>query len=379
MSTPLERRILLFLTCQGAFSTLIGFAAVLVFAQRGWSDSVRYTAAMLTVAMVCIVLSFALGRRLSLRPAHLIRAGFLGPALLLCWADREPLLLALAVGLFLGLTWGARHWLELSLLTDAERDPYAAHATVWTVFSGLSATLVVTLFLSMTGERAVAVYYSYAALALAAAIWVPRLLPDTPAMHWDDPWSVVRQPGFAACLPLYFLESGLLGIGMVIGASGAVQALGVVSHYGWAASAATVLGALALYTLRRRRHAGNRLRWMALAALGMVSAQLLLGASVWHPALYVVHLLLLAAVQPFWQASEQVLNQRVLDLEGALADRIVVREAVLWAFRMLALGGFWWLVQGWSPVRVLLLGTGLMAVATLLEWAAGRAWLRRAV
>ena len=72
-----------------------------------------------------------------------------------------------------------------------------------------------------------------------------------------------------------------------------------------------------------------------------------------------------------------MLNQRLLDLEGALADRIVVREVVLWAFRMLALGGFWWSVQGWSPVRVLLLGAGLMAVAVVLEWMVGRAWLRR--
>jgi hypothetical protein len=377
MSTPLERRLLPFIACQGAFSTLIGFAEVLVFAQRGWSEAVRFTAVMLTVAMVCIVGSFALGRRLSLRPAHLIRAGFLVPALLLLGAQGEPLWLAVAIGSFMGWTWGARLWLELSLLADADRDPYAAHTTVWTVFAGLCATLTVTLFLSMTGERAAVVYTSYAALALVAAFWAPRRLPDTPAIHWDNPWAVVRQPGFSRCLPLYGLESGLLGIGMVLGASGAVQALGVVSHYGWAASAATVLGGLGLFALRRRRHAGNRLRWMALAALGMVAAHALLGASVWHPALYVVHLLLLAAVQPFWFASEQVLNQRVLDLEGALADRIVVREAVLWMFRMLALGGFWWAVQGWSPVRVLLLGAGFMAVAVLLEWCVGRAWLRR--
>ncbi|MEX8495830.1 hypothetical protein, partial [Sphaerotilus sp.] len=275
MPTPLERRLLPFLACQGAFSTLIGFAAVLVFAHSGWTASVVYTAMMLTVAMGCIVLPFALGRRLSLRPAHLIRAGFLCPALLLPVAGHVPLL-ALAVGMFMGLTWGARHWLELSLLSDADRDRYAAHTTVWTVFAGLSATLLVTLFLSLMGERPEAVYRSYAALALVAAVWVPRQLPDTPPIHWDAPWRVVRQPGFAACLPLYGLESGLLGIGMVLGASGAVQALGVVSHYGWTASAATVLGALALYTLRRRRHAGNRLRWMALAALGMVVAHTLL-------------------------------------------------------------------------------------------------------
>jgi hypothetical protein len=375
MSTPLERRLLPFIGCQGAFSTLIGFAGVLVFAQRGWSASVLFTAVMLTSAMVCIVGAFALGRRWSLQPAHLIRAGFLLPALLLLGAQDRPLWLAGAIGAFIGLTWGARLWLELSLLADAERDPYAAHTTVWTVFAGLGATLTVTLFLSMTGERAAAVYLSYAVLALVAAVWVPRQLPATPAIHWDNPWTVVRQPGFARCLPLYGLESGLLGVGMVLGASGAVQALGVVSHYGWTASTATVFGGLALFALRRWRHAGNRLRWMAFAAAGMAAAHLLLGASVWHPALYVVHLLTLAAVQPFWAASEQVLNQRLLDLEGALADRIVVRECVLWVFRMLALGGFWWVVQGWSPVWVLLLGAGLMAVAVLAEWGIGRAWL----
>jgi hypothetical protein len=375
MSTPLERRLLPFIACQGAFSTLIGFAGVLVFAQRGWSASVLFTAVMLTSAMVSIVGAFALGRRWSLQPAHLIRAGFLLPALLLLGAQDQPLWLAGAIGAFIGLTWGARLWLELSLLADAERDPYAAHTTVWTVFAGLGATLTATLFLSMTGERAAAVYLSYAVLALAAAVWVPRQLPATPAIHWDNPWAVVRQPGFVRCLPLYGLESGLLGVGMVLGASGAVQALGVVSHYGWTASTATVFGGLALFVLRRWRHAGNRLRWMAFAAAGMVAAHLLLGASVWHPALYVVHLLTLAAVQPFWAASEQVLNQRLLDLEGALADRIVVRECVLWGFRMLALGGFWWVVQGWSPVWVLLLGAGLMAVAVLAEWGIGRAWL----
>jgi hypothetical protein len=34
-------------------------------------------------------------------------------------------------------------------------------------------------------------------------------------------------------------------------------------------------------------------------------------------------------------------------------------------------------VQGWSSVRVLLLGAGLMALAVLLEWGVGRTWLRR--
>ena len=102
MSTPLERRLLPFIVCQGAFSTLIGFAGVLVFAQRGWTLAVVFTAVMLTATMVCIVGAFALGRRWSLQPVHLIRAGFLLPALVLLLAQDEPLWLAVAIGAFIG-------------------------------------------------------------------------------------------------------------------------------------------------------------------------------------------------------------------------------------------------------------------------------------
>jgi hypothetical protein len=197
-------------------------------------------------------------------------------------------------------------------------------------------------------------------------------------MQLQAPLDVVKQQGFKACLPLYFLESGMLGIGMVLGAGGAAQALGQVSHYGWVSVVATVVGAAALFAMRRKRHSGNRVRWMGLACIGISTGHLLLGASVLHPALYVLHLLLIACVQPFWQASEQVLNQRAMDLQGALADRIVVRESVLGVFRLVALGLFWLLIRNWTPVTVLLVGTALMALAAASEWALGRAWLRRA-
>ena len=170
----------------------------------------------------------------------------------------------------------------------------------------------------------------------------------------------------------------MLGIGMVLGAGGASRALGQVSHYGWVSVVATVVGAAALFALRRKRHSGNRVRWMGLACIGISTGHLLLGASVLHPGLYVVHLLLIACVQPFWQASEQVLNQRAMDLHGALADRIVVREAVLGAFRLMALGLFWLLIRDWTPVTVLLVGTAMMALSAASEWALGRTWLRRA-
>ena len=62
-----------------------------------------------------------------------------------------------------------------------------------------------------------------------------------------------------------------------------------------------------------------------------------------------------------------MLNQRALDLQGALADRIVLREWVLWLFRVPVLLAFWWLVQDWSASQHVLLGVGLLAVGILLE------------
>ena len=376
---PLERQLLPFVALQGAFTTLAGFGALLVYTQGGMAASVQYTACMLGIAMLSIMSPFVLGRALKLRGKRLVRLSFGVPAIALWWADGHPLLLALSFGGFLGWSWAARHWLELSTLKDAERDAYATHVTVVTVVASLLTTAVIATLLSLTDESPMAVYGTYAVLAAVASVWAARSLPNTPVMQWERPLAVVLQPGFKACLPLYFLESGMLGIGMVLGAGGASQALGQVSHYGWVSVVATVVGAAALFALRRKRHSGNRVRWMGLACIGMASGQLLLGASVLHPALYVLHLLLIACVLPFWQASEQVLNQRAMDLHGALADRIVVRETVLGLSRLLALGLFWLLVREWTPVSVLLVGTTMMASAAVLEWALGRALLRRAV
>lgn len=375
---PLERQLLPFVALQGAFSTLAGFGALLVYTQGGMAASVQYTGCMLGIAMLSIMSPFVLGRALKLRGKRLVRLSFGVPAVALWWADGHPMVLALSFGGFLGWSWAARHWLELSSLKDGERDAYATHVTVVWVVASLFTTAVVATLLSLTGESPMAVYGGYAVLAAVASIWAARSLPNTPVMQWERPLAVVRQPGFKACLPLYFLESGMLGIGMVLGAGGASRALGQVSHYGWVSVVATVVGAAALFALRRKRHSGNRVRWMGLACIGMASGQLLLGASVLHPALYVLHLLLIACVQPFWQASEQVLNQRAMDLHGALADRIVVRETVLGLSRLLALGLFWLLIREWDAVTVLLAGTTLMATAAVLEWALGRALLRRA-
>jgi len=377
MHKPLEKRLLPFIACQGAMSTLIGFGSVLVFAQLGMAGSVAYTALMLTVAMGGIVLPLILGRFLTLRPARLIQLAFACPALLLWFADGRPWVLALATGGFLGISWGARHRLELSLLQDAQRDSYATHVTVLTVFSSLLATLAVAGMLTWLDEAPVAIYASYALLALPGVFWAGRQVPETPAMGLQSPWKVVRHKAFLACLPLYFLESGLLGMAMVLGASGAVSSLGHASRYGWVASAATVVGAIALLALRRHRHDGNRIGWMGAAGSVLAVGQGMLGASVWWPGFYILHLLLLAAVQPFWLASEQVLNQRVMDLQGSLADRIAIREVVLWLFRLGGLGLFWWLLQDWPPQRTLMLGAALMALTTILEWALGRSWLRQ--
>ena len=132
---------------------------------------------------------------------------------------------------------------------------------------------------------------------------------------------------------------------------------------------------MALYGARGLRHHANRDVWMRAACAGVVAAAALLGASAVWPALFVLHLLLQAAVNPFWVASEHVLNQRAMDLPGRIGDRIVVREATLGLMRLAALAGFWALAAGLDDPQRLMVGAALMAIAAVFESLLGRFWL----
>jgi len=112
----------------------------------------------------------------------------------------------------------------------------------------------------------------------------------------------------------------------------------------------------------------------------------MLGASAWIPALYVGYSILKSAGGPFLSASEQVLNQRTLDIRGSLSDRIFARELVLWALRMVSLCMFWWLANELSSTHILTVGSLLLAAATGMEYVFGKSlfWkndtsMRRAV
>jgi hypothetical protein len=373
----LHRKILPLAALQGALSTLAGFGGVLVYRQHGMQGTMAYITWMMLFIALATISPFVVGRVLKLHGKRVVRLAFAVPAVALCFAQDRPIVLALATGGFMGWSWAARHWLELSILRDDERDGHTTRMTATAVIASFLTTAAMATLLTVLGENAWVVYGGYAVLAAFGAVFAPRGLPDTPVMQWEQPWTVLRQPGFVQCLPLYFLQSGLSGISMALGASAAVRALGQTSHYGWVVSAATLAGALSLYAMRRKRTATNRVRWMAWACLGMVSAHLLLGASGWWPVLYLLHVLVQACVQPFWQASEQVLNQRALDLKGALADRIVVREMVLGIFRILALAGFGLVVHYADAQATLLLGALAMALSTVLVWLIGRILLAR--
>ncbi len=379
--SPLERRLLPFIAVQAALSTLVGFGAVLVHAEGGVQATVTYTLLMLSAVMAGLALAYASGALWRVDSRRMGGAAMLLAAGVLPFAHRHPGLLALAVGGFIGLAWAGRHWIELRQIDDAERDTYAAHVTVTSVAVSLVVMALSSLWLTWAGDgphAARGLYLGHAALAAVGALVTVGRLPDTPGVRLHRPWALVRQAGWRASMRLYALSSVMFAVGTVMSASGAMQALGKASHYGWVATLATLAGAVGLWVLRHRRHAGNRVRTMALSTLGLAVAHLLLGASAWVPALYVLHLVMQAGISPFWQASEQVLHQRAMDFHGSLADRIAMREAGLWLFRMIALGGFWLLLHDAAPVVILASGAGLMALATTLEFVIGRDWLRRA-
>ena len=375
---PLARRLLVFIALQGALSTFLALGSVVIVAEQGLSAAVTYSAWFLTAIVVSMVAPLWVSRWVTLPASILVRASFAVPAVCLPWSVGEPVLQACAMGSYIGLSWCARQSLELGLLRDEERDLYASQVTTWTVTSSLLTTALVSFVLLQTPDETRALYAFYTLLAMVGVVFAGRRLPQSPAAHLDAPWAVMRQPTYRRCLPLYGLESGLWGINIVTGASGAVQVLEKTSTFAGLVSLATLVGAASLWVMRHRRHAGNRARWMGLACVGMVVAHAMVAVAVnWPqwPLIYGLHLLLLAAVTPFWQASEQVLNQRLMDLNGTLADRIAVREITLWGFRFTGLWVFWWLFSSWTPAHLLMLSTALTMTCFVLEWWIARHWL----
>jgi hypothetical protein len=371
--SPRERALLPLIALQGAIGTLGGFIGFFVVGTEDVSAMLRFTAAMLTAAMFSTFLAYMFGPRLGLTGKRLLKLGFLVPGLLILFGQESAGMMALAYGSFIGLTWSARHWLEMSLLTDGERDGYATHATAMTVIAGLSATLLSTLVLTATGEQSRFVYMLYGAVCVIGALAFGNEIPKTPPVHIKDPLSVIRQPQFIACLPLFFLESGLFGISQALASAGAVHALRSASSFGWVATVAGLVGGVALYVTRRKRDVENRAHWLGGACLVVGLAFVLLGASAWVPALYIGYIVLKSAGGPFLSASEQVLNQKTLDIRGNLSDRIFAREFVLWVLRMVSLFGFWGLSQVLTPMQVLVAGSAILAAATVMEYLVGHA------
>jgi hypothetical protein len=368
-----ERALLPLIALQGAVGTLGGFIGYFVIGTQNVNAMFRFTAGMLTAAMVSTFIAYFFGPRLQLSGKRLLKLGLFIPGLFILFGQGSVTMLAIGYGSFIGLSWGGRHQLEMALLQDAERDGYAAHAGALTVVFGIATTLVATLVLAGSAEQSRYVYWLYGGICIVGALMFGNAIPQTPPVSIKDPISVIRQPQFIACLPLFFLESGLFGVSQALASAGAVKALSSASQFGWVATVAGLAGGLALYVTRKNRGVQNRRNWLGGSCLVVGVSFVLLGASAWIPALFIAYSVLKAAGGPFLAASEQVLNQRTLDVQGELSDRIFAREFVLWALRMVSLAMFWVLANNLSATHMLAVGSALLAAATAMEYVFGQA------
>lgn len=369
-----ERTLLPFVALQGAVGTLSGFIGYFLIGGHRHEAMFEFTALMLTVAMLAAVLAYGLGPKLGLTGKMLMKLGFFLPGIVLLSDNQTVWALSIAFGGFLGLTWSARHWLEMQLLADGQRDGYASHAGALAVAGGIVATLVATMLLAQSGNSARLLYALYGVACLLAAWRLGHGMPDAPLQPLKAPFALVKQPEFLACLPLFFLESGLFGLGQAVTSIGASRAMGSATALGWVATVAGLAGGVGLYLSAKKRDIGNRGSWLGGSCLAMAVAFLFLAGSAWIPALFVVHLIAKAAAGPFLGASEHVLNQRALDIQGDLGDRIVAREVMLWLLRMVSLLGFWALSTTMPATMMLALGAVLMALAVGLEYLVAQAW-----
>lgn len=372
--SPHERSLLPFIAMQGAIGTSVGFIGYFVVGDHNASAMFGFTALMLTIATAVALFVYGLGAKLSMTGKRVMQIGFLVPAALFLFGGHSVAAMAAAFGSFLGLTWSARYWLEMSVLADAERDSYASHSGAAAVVGGIAATLLATALLAMTNQNSQYLYWLYGMACLVAGLTLGRRLPHIPMKPLVDPIGVLKQPAFQACFPLFFLESGLYGLGFAVGSVGAASAISSASSFGWVSTVAGLVGALALYLTRKSRGVDNRAGWLGGSCLAVAVSFVLLGASAWLPVLYVAHSVLKAAAGPFLSASENVLNQRALDIQGELCDRIFARDIVLWVLRMASLLGFWAVSGALTPAHLLAIGAGILAIGVALEYVIGQAW-----
>lgn len=362
-----------FMALQGAVGTSAGFIGYFVVGSRSVTGMFQFAALMVTLATLAAVLAYAAGPALGLTGRRLVRLGFFVPGLLFLSGDGSVFTMAAAFGSFLGLTWSARHWLEMGMLDDAERDGYASRSCALAVGGGILATLAATMILA-NGYGSGGVYLFYGLSCVAGACLLGQGMPHAPMKPLKDPVSVLRQPEFIACIPLFFLESGLFGLAHAVGSVGAAHAFASASAFGSIATIAGVAGGIGLYATRRNRDVGNRAGWLGASCLVIALAYACQGASAWMPALFVVCSILKAAAGPFLSASEHVLNQRALDIRGELADRIVARDLVLWVLRIGSLLAFWAVSTVLTPQQLLVTGSATLGCAALLKYLIAQAW-----
>jgi hypothetical protein len=372
-----HRALLPLIALQGAVATIGGFVGFFVVGAHDINAMFRFSAGMLTAAMASTFLAYFFGPRLHLTGKRLLKLGFIVPGLLILFGGGSVITLAIAYGSFLGLTWGARHSLEMSLVHDGQRDGYAAHSGTLSVIFGIATTLAATVVLARSGNNSDYVYWLYGTMCLLGGLLFGNDIPETEPVSIKDPMSVIRQREFIACLPLFFLESGLFGVSQALASAGAVKALGSATSFGWVSTVASLAGGVALYFTRKGRDVDNRANWLGGSCLVVGVSFVLLGASAWLPALFIVHSLLKSAGGPFLAASEQVLNQRTMDIKGGLSDRIFARELVLWVLRMTALFIFWGIATSLTPTHMLAAGSILLAFATGMMFVTGQALLGR--
>lgn len=370
-----ERALLPLVAFQAAVITLGGFIGYFVVGAKSPDAIFQYSALMLTFLMASLVLSYALAPFLKLSSTHILKLGFFVPGVLLLSGSESVLSMAAAFGILQGCTFAARHLLEMSMIPDAARDGYESKVGAINIFGGVSATLVATLVLSVSSDSRQAVYAMYGVICIAASFLLGRHVPGGPLPKLKNPLGVARQREFIACLPLYFMQTGLMGLGLAVGAVASSRALESASSLGWVGTAAGLLGGAGLFLTRNMRNVDNRARWLGGACLASTFCFALLGASAWIPVLFVVCTLIQSVVDPFLWASQGVLNLKALEIQGELNDRIVMREFAYWVLRMASLGGFWLLAGKLAPVQLLVTGAMLLGCSVFCQFLVGKSIL----
>ena len=349
---------------------LTGIFVHIFFYQR--FESVLYNTFAQAVFFFGMVIGFSLVGAVFAAYRVNMKWGYIAAFVLMCASylflfgdvTKESGLLFMALnGFGQGLYWLTLHTFELTETHDHERDYYSSVLSAGDQFIDLAAPALATalFFLSddVLGWGSYTLLFIVSPLVFLFGLFFFRSIRTyRPApMDWDDVVHFFRDRRNQLSHVYFLSGSANYAFSKLAVPIAAIMFLGTEKNVGLYSVFFAVLSMFALLALSKRRHSGNRLRFLYVTC--MLSALVMAMVALWFNIyLFIFYSLVFVVLKPLQRVSAHVIDLETMETLGRkekdFFSTMVLRDVALGFWRLLSLALF--------AILILVIGEGETAV-----------------